>query len=120
MKLAVIGSRTFDDYDIAVTTIKALFEQVADDEKPNTIISGGAKGADTLAERYAKERYLTLLVFKPDYQQYARSAAHVRNRLIVDNADMVLAFWNGKSTGTKYTIDYTKKQGKPVQIISVE
>ncbi len=120
MKLAIIGSRTFDDYDTVVTTVKALFEQVADDEKPSTIISGEAKGADTLAEHYAKEHGLELWVFKPDYQQYARSAAHVRNRLIVDNADMVLAFWNGKSTGTKYTMDYAKRQGKPVKMISVE
>ncbi|MDO4700541.1 MAG: hypothetical protein Q4A69_07655 [Moraxella sp.] len=56
------------------------------------------------------------MIFKPNYQRHGRAAAFIRNRLIVDTADVLIAFWDGKSTGTKYTIDYAKKQQKQVYV----
>lgn len=117
VKLAIIGSRSFDDDVLFYEQLKLFCKKY--NEQPTVIISGGAKGADTLAENYAKEHGVEVIVFKPDYKRYGRGAAFVRNRLIVDNADRVLAFWNGKSTGTKYTIDYAKKQNKSVDIIDI-
>ncbi|MDO4251449.1 MAG: SLOG family protein [Moraxella sp.] len=116
MKLAIIGSRQFDDYVFFKEQI-GIFLQTHD--KPTLIISGGAKGADSLAEHYATEHKIELMVFLPDYKTYGRGAAFVRNRLIVDNADMVLAFWDGESTGTQYTMDYAKKQNKSVVLIQI-
>ncbi len=72
-----------------------------------------------MAEHYATEHDIELMVFLPDYKTYGRGAAFVRNRLIVDNADMVLAFWDGESTGTQYTMDYAKKQNKSVVLIQI-
>lgn len=117
MKLAIIGSRHFEDNVFFDTQLKLFCQKY--NEQPTVIISGGAKGADTLAEYYAKEHNCELIVFKPDYKRYGRGAAFVRNRLIVDNADRVLAFWDGKSTGTQYTIEYAKKQHKVVDIIDI-
>lgn len=106
--IAVIGSRDFSD--------TALLKTVLDQHKPTKIISGGAKGADALAEAYAIENEIEILLFKPDWKKYGRGAGIVRNRLIVDAADYVIAFWDGKSRGTKASIDYARTQNKIVHI----
>ena len=57
--------------------------------------------------------------YLPDYDKYGKAAPLVRDRLIVDNSDCVLAFWDGKSRGTKYTLDYAREQGKPIKIVQI-
>lgn len=106
--IAVIGSRCFEDY--AFLSEKLLQLEIA------KIVSGGARGADQLGARYAREQGIELLKFLPDYKKHGRGATHVRNRQIVEASDMVVAFWDGQSRGTKYTMDYAAKKGKPVLI----
>ncbi len=81
------------------------------------IVSGGAQGADSLAESYAKKNGIRTRIFKPEYDKFGRAAPLVRNRQIIQHSDLVIAFWDGKSRGTKYTIDYAQSENKPVQII---
>ena len=107
MKLAIIGSRNAGAVDIAAHI----------QEQPTEVVSGGARGVDTYAARYAAENNIPLKVFKPDYKVHLQGAPIRRNELIVQYADKVLAFWDGKSRGTKYVIDYARKHGKPVQIV---
>ena len=109
MKLAIIGSRTFKDYPLLKKEVDAL-------KDIQLIISGGAKGADKLAEKYTEEHQIELKVFLPEFDKYAAGAYWKRNEQIVGSCDYLIAFWDGKSTGTKYTIDYAKKQGKEVKI----
>ena len=109
MKIAIIGSRTCRKVDIKTHL----------DESPTSIISGGAKGADTYARDFAKANNIPFTEFLPDYAKYGSLAPLIRNKLIVDHCDMVLAFWDGKSRGTKHTINYAKQQGKPVRIIKI-
>ena len=106
--IAVIGSRNFND--------EQKMWRVLDQHKPTKIISGGAKGADYLAAAYALSKDIQLHVFKPDWKKYGRGAGIIRNRLIVDAADYVIAFWDGESRGTKAAIDYARTQNKPVHI----
>jgi nucleoside 2-deoxyribosyltransferase len=81
------------------------------------IISGGAKGVDTLAEQYSSEHHLVKpMVILPDWKRYNRGAGAVRNREIVDNSDFVIAIWDGKSKGTLISINYAKKQNKPIYV----
>lgn len=110
MKLAIIGSRSLADYDIA---------PVVDALQPAEIVSGGAKGADSLAEQYARQKGIKATIIQPDYQKNGRAATFIRDRQIADAADMVLAFWDGKSHGTGYTIDYARKHGKTVKIVKI-
>lgn len=117
MKLAVIGSRDFNNDEFFDTQLKAFCQK--HNQEAVIIISGGAKGVDTLAQNYATKYHCQMIVFKPDYKRFGRGATFIRNRLIVDNADVVLAFWDRKSTGTKYTLDYAKKQNKQVFIIDI-
>lgn len=83
------------------------------------IISGGAKGIDTVAEEYACANGIEVKILKPDYERFGRAAPLKRNDEMVELADLVIAIWDGKSRGTKHTIDYAKKIGKEVQVITI-
>lgn len=109
-KVAVIGSRDFTDY-------KKLCE-VLDKYDIHEIVSGGARGADSLAAKYAKEHGIGLTEFFPDWS-VGKHAGHVRNQHIIDHCDIVFAFWDMESKGTKDSIVKAKKANKPVIIINV-
>ena len=106
MKVAVIGSR-----ELKVNNLeKYLPKEVTE------IVSGGARGIYTSAREYALKNNIKLKEFLPEYEKYGRSAPLKRNIQIIDYADMVLAFWDGKSKGTKFVIDNCKRIGKRVRI----
>ena len=109
MRLAFLGSRTCPPVDI-VQYLK---------QPPDTIVSGGAKGTDTYAREFARKKGLKLIEFFPDYEKYGKAAPLERNKLIVDECDCLLAFWDGKSRGTKITLDYAREKGKPIKIIQI-
>ena len=110
MKVAVVGSRTLREVDVA---------QYIPPESTE-IITGGAYGIDALAERYANSRGIPVRVFRPDYDVLGKLAPLARNDQIVDAADLVIAIWDGVSTGTRYTISRAQKCNKPVKIYLVE
>ncbi|MCK4653960.1 MAG: DUF2493 domain-containing protein [Candidatus Cloacimonetes bacterium] len=112
MKLAVIGSKEFTDYEKLVS--------ILDKEKDvSMIISGGALGTDTHAKQYSSQNKIKFLEFPPDYKKYGDKAKYIRDKLVVEHCDKIIAFWDGKCEGTKYTMDYGKKIGKPVKIIRI-
>ncbi len=106
MKVAVVGSRT-----ITVDDLAPYLPPETDE-----IVSGGAKGVDTCAREYALSNGIKLTEFLPEYNVYGRAAAVVRNKEIVDYADIVVVFWDGKSKGTKSIVKYCEKQSKPAYI----
>ena len=107
MKLAIIGSRNLQ--------VNNIDQYITDDI--TEIVSGGAKGIDNCARGFALAKGITLKEFLPDYKKYGRAAPIVRNKEIVNCSDTVLAFWDGKSHGTKNVIDYCKKSNKPIRIV---
>lgn len=109
-RLAIVGSRTCPPIEI---TPYLPFV-------PDTIVSGGALGADTYAKEYAVKNNIPIVEFIPDYKRYGRSAPIIRNMQIVENCDFLLAFWNGTSRGTKFTTDYAEKRGMPYKIIDIK
>ena len=86
--------------------------------KENTIIivSGGARGADLLGERYAQENGFAIERYPADWDRYGKSAGPRRNREMAKAGDYVICFWDGESRGTKSMIEYAKVFGKPVTI----
>lgn len=104
MKLLIVGSRSIKGIDLS--------EHIP----PNVelIISGGARGIDSLAEEYADKHNISKLILRPNYEKYGKFAPLERNRRMVDIADRVLALWDGKSRGTRFTIEYARKSGKEV------
>lgn len=84
------------------------------------IISGGAKGIDSLAEAYADKHHIPKLIFRPSLFARSKKLPYLRHESIVKSADKVIAIWDGASKGTKYIIDYAQKIGVPVQVIMLE
>lgn len=106
MKVAVIGSRKLQ--------VNNLEDYLPDGV--TEIVSGGARGIDTCARRYARLHGIKLTEFLPDYDQYGRRAPLLRNLEIIAYADLVLAFWDGESHGTKFVIDQCRKQDVKVKV----
>ena len=107
MKIAIIGSRNLSPVDIE----KYLPINISE------IVSGGAKGVDRIAAYIAKKNNIPLVEFLPDYARYKRGAPLKRNEEIVKYADEAIAFWDGKSKGTLFTVELFKKAGKKVTVI---
>jgi len=114
MKLAIIGSRDFSDYDKARKVYKNFFESLT-----TKIISGGAIGADLIGKRLAEEFGVEYEEYLPDWDLYKGQAGHVRNTKIINASQMALVFWNGYSKGTKDSLDKLASQKKPVFIIYI-
>lgn len=114
MKVAVVGSRTFSNRDL-------LFEKLDELQRVHggfdLIVSGGATGADALAEEYALARQIEVMVLEADWKRYGRGAGPMRNQEIVKAADVVVAFWNGESRGTANTIEIARRWKKTVVVV---
>lgn len=106
MKTAIIGSRNITNVDLSRFIPSGTTE----------IVSGGARGVDTVAKEYANRNGLKLTEFLPDYERFSRGAPLKRNITIIENADIVLAFWDGKSRGTKFVIDNCHRRNIPIKI----
>ena len=106
VKVAIVGSRGLWIENLS----KYLPEDVTE------IISGGAKGVDACAKAYAMASGIKLTEYLPDYEKYGKGAPLKRNIAIVEHADLVVAFWDGVSQGTKHVIRSCKARGVPVKV----
>ena len=119
--VAIVGSRppqgpSKDWYSRVTALVRAYVETLPAD---TFIVSGGARGVDQIAAHCARERGLRVSEYLPNWDLYGRKAGVIRNGVIVHMADRVIAFWDGKSPGTKITIDMARRAGKPVEIVIV-
>lgn len=107
MRVAVVGSRDL------------LIPNLADYIPPETtaIISGGARGVDTCAREYALLRKIALVEILPQYEKFGRRAPLLRNLEIIERADLVLAFWDGRSHGTRFVIEECERRHIPLRVI---
>ncbi len=110
MKVAVVGSR-----GLKLNNLEEYLPEGTDE-----IVSGGARGIDASAKKWAIEHSIPITEFLPDYQKYKKGAPLKRNLQIIDYADIVLTFWDGKSKGTKFVIDKCKEKGVEIQIFLLE
>jgi len=109
MKLAVVGSRSFRDFDLLEKTLK----KVCSDYVVDSFVSGGAVGADSMGLMFAKDNNIPSDVYFPDWEQ-GRHAGFIRNTKIAEEADILVAFWDGRSNGTKDVIGKAENLGKIV------
>lgn len=110
MTVAIVGSRSMN-FDIPKRCIP---------KETTRIVSGGSRGIDTKAREYAYKNGIQIVEIVPDYDKYARAAPIIRNKIIVAKSDLVVAFWDGKSRGTKFVIDYCIENDKPVHVYSTD
>lgn len=112
--VGVVGSRDFKDKNL----INKVLDKIHRDRTINKIVSGGAIGADTYAEEWAKNNHVEKLIYLPNYKKYGRGAPLIRNTDIINNSDLVVAFWDGESRGTKDSITKAENMNKELIIIT--
>ena len=114
-RLVVAGSRDFDDYAL----LSAELDKLLSGKTNITIVSGTARGADRLGERYAAEHNLRIERFPAEWEKYHKGAGPIRNAKMVQSADAVIVFWDNESSGTKNIIECARKQDIPYRIVRV-
>ena len=113
MKLIIAGGRDYNDYD----TLCAETSTFIGDEKDVEIISGLARGADSLGCQFASENNYPLRGFAAEWGKFGRAAGPIRNKLMAKSASHLIAFWDGQSKGTMHMIDYADKMGLKVKVV---
>jgi len=117
MRIAIVGSRKWSyKLNQLEDAIQHLIDAIQSADPDAIVVSGGAVGADTVAEQTARAAGLGVLIFPAQWDRHGKSAGFIRNRRIVEHADRVVAYWNGTSRGAKNTIDLAVKAKKPVMI----
>lgn len=117
-KVIIAGSRGFNNYDVLRDSCENILFNFKSDHDI-IILSGGARGADLLGERYAGEKGFRIEKYPAEWDKYGRAAGMRRNREMAEEADAVIAFWDGKSHGTKNMIDIAENMGLMVRTIMV-
>ena len=124
LRIIIAGSRNFNDYEFLKREVLNIVKY---DNRPKEyvkIISGCARGADTLGEQFAKEYGLEVKKFPADWDGLGKRAGYVRNAEMAKysvedyNDGMLIAFWDGKSKGTKHMIDLANKHGLEVHVVN--
>ena len=112
MRIIVAGGRDFNNYGILCCV---LAQHVNLDD---TIISGDAHGADTLGARWAEANHIPVKYYRADWDYYGHAAGFIRNAEMAENADMLIAFWDGKSKGTAHMIKTAQRNGLPYYVFN--
>ena len=125
LRIIIAGSRDFNDYTFLKTSIKEILKSTSlTDISKIKIISGTARGADQLGERFAKQFKLEVVKFPAKWDLYGKRAGYIRNEEMAkysmedNNYGMLVAFWDGESRGTKHMINLANKHGLKVHVVN--
>lgn len=117
-RVIIAGGRYFSDYELLKEKCDEFLQDKTYEEI--VIISGHASGADSLGERYAQEKGFKIETYPADWKKYGRAAGPIRNEQMANIANALVAFWDGKSKGTKSMISLAKKKGLQVFVALYE
>lgn len=127
LRVIIAGSRDFDDFSKLMNSSMEILTEISkkrDDLDRIRIISGTARGADKLGEQYAKIAHYELSKFPADWDKLGKRAGYVRNaemaKFAVEDGSygVLIAFWDGKSRGTKHMIDLAKRYGLEIHVVN--
>ena len=118
-KVIIAGSRSFSNYKLLKEKCNGYLREKRK-EYNIIIVSGGARGADALGERYAKDEGFDLEVYPAQWKKYGKSAGFRRNEQMSEVADGLIAFWDGESHGTKHMIEIMENKGLFVKVVNYE
>lgn len=111
-KVIIAGGRNFSNEILLAESCDRLLKDLEVE-----IVSGGAKGADRLGEFYAIDRDFSISRFPADWEKHGKRAGYLRNQEMAEYADILIAFWDGQSRGTKHMIDIATERGLIVHVI---
>ena len=114
-RVIIAGTRTFNDYNLFKESCEYLLRESMEKQQI-IIVSGHARGTDTMGERFAKEHGLPCEYYPANWQIHGRAAGPIRNKEMANNADALIAFWDGHSRGTRSMINLARKMGLQVAI----
>ena len=114
----ITGSRSLDDDDSEKIVFDTL-DEIHQTHPIHTLVSGHAKGIDNFAEKWAAAREIAVETHIPDWKQYKRAAAVIRNKEMVHSSDKVVAFWDGISKGTKQALQFAARENKLLKTIRI-
>lgn len=117
IKVIIAGTRDFNDYAFLKKNVDYFLQGINPNNEEIEIVSGNARGADKLGERYAKEHNLPVKLFPANWDKYGKRAGYLRNQEMANYSDVLIAFWDEKSKGTKHMIDIAKKQDLTVIVV---
>ena len=112
MKVIIAGGRDFNDYD----QLRSYCDYLLQNKDEIEVVSGCARGADKLGERYAEERGYAIKRFPADWGTHGKSAGYLRNEEMADYADALIVFWDGQSKGTEHMINIAEKESLKIRI----
>lgn len=112
-KVIIAGGRDFSDYKLLRETMDKLLCNITEEI---TVVCGKARGADTLGEKYAKEKGYAVDYYPADWTKYGRRAGYLRNEQMAQNADALVAFWDGESRGTRSMIELARRHGLKIRV----
>ena len=112
MRICIAGSRQLKKLELIDDWLQRNFDPVED-----TLILGGAEGADKRAEEYAKRTSLSYKIYEAEWDVFGKSAVPIRNLEMVQESDKTVCFWDGKSRGTKSTIEFALRHRKHLEVI---
>ena len=119
LRIVVAGSRNFDNYELLANVLKSYLE---DNTLPVTIVSGTARGADTLGEQFARFNGYNVVRFPANWNTFGRRAGYIRNaemaKYATEEKGVLFAFWDGISRGTKHMIDLAERYGLEIHVIN--
>lgn len=110
MRVIIAGGRDVHDYNLVLDAVDKCPFRIS------AVVSGGATGVDRLGEQYATEMNLPLHIYFADWKTKGKAAGPIRNAKMAENADALIAIWDGKSKGTKNMIETAEKRGLPIYV----
>lgn len=120
VKIIIAGGREFNDYELLKNTVDHMTSIIYPSHDIE-IVTGGARGADALGQRYARDHYNIGIAHKrmdADWNQFGKSAGYIRNQEMADYSTHLIAFWDGKSRGTKHMIDIARNDGLKSHVVN--
>lgn len=118
MKLIIAGSRTIKKYFLIESFVNQIIEE--NNFKITEVVSGACKGPDLLGENWAVKNGVPIKRFPANWESYGLSAGPIRNCKMVEYADILIAFWDGKSHGTKHIIEYAIEKNLQVFVKEIK
>lgn len=115
-KVIVAGSRGFNNY----LALERVLDKLLINKKDIEIVSGTARGADKLGEKYAEHKKLKIAKFPAQWNKFGKSAGYKRNAQMADYADACVVFWDGESRGTKHMIDLANKKNLQLRVYNFD
>lgn len=117
IRVVVAGGRDFNGFGLGFQKITKLLRTITQDFGEVEVVCGEARGADTVGKEWARDNGVPVASFPADWEEHGKAAGHIRNAAMAEYGTHLIAFWDGKSRGTKNMIDVARSKGLKVALV---